>query len=57
MAVGGRGPDPTRLYLNEIGQHDLLTAEEERRLGKLIKDGQAAVQRFSDTDTLPSAKR
>jgi RNA polymerase primary sigma factor len=30
------------MYLNEIGQVDLLTAEDERRLGKLIKDGIAA---------------
>jgi RNA polymerase primary sigma factor len=36
------GPDAVRLYLNEIGQVDLLNAEDERRLGKLIKDGIAA---------------
>jgi RNA polymerase sigma factor (sigma-70 family) len=30
------------MYLNEIGQVDLLNAEDERRLGKLIKDGIAA---------------
>ena len=36
------GPDAVRMYLNEIGQVDLLTAEDERRLGKLIKDGIAA---------------
>jgi RNA polymerase primary sigma factor len=30
------------MYLNEIGQVDLLNAEDERRLGKLIKDGLAA---------------
>jgi RNA polymerase primary sigma factor len=57
MAVGGRGPDPTRLYLNEIGQHDLLTAEDERRLGKLIKDGQAAVQRLADGNVPVSEKQ
>ena len=28
-----------RLYLNEIGQVDLLTADDERRLGKAIRDG------------------
>ena len=32
------GPDAVRMYLNEIGQVDLLNAEDERRLGKLIKD-------------------
>ena len=57
MAVGGRGPDPTRLYLNEIGQHDLLTAEDERRLGKLIKEGQIAVQRLADGDVPVSEKQ
>lgn len=36
------GPDAVRMYLNEIGQVDLLNAEDERRLGKLIKDGIAA---------------
>jgi len=33
------GPDAVRLYLNEIGQVDLLTADDERRLGKAIRDG------------------
>lgn len=33
------GPDAVRMYLNEIGQVDLLTADDERRLGKQIKDG------------------
>ncbi|NDC26490.1 MAG: sigma-70 family RNA polymerase sigma factor [Actinobacteria bacterium] len=36
------GPDAVRMYLNEIGQVDLLTADDERRLGKAIKDGLAA---------------
>ena len=36
-----------RLYLNEIGQHTLLTSDDERRLGKLIKDGQVAVERLT----------
>jgi RNA polymerase primary sigma factor len=42
------GPDAVRLYLNEIGQVDLLTADDERRLGKAIRDGldaQAALDR------------
>ena len=33
------GPDAVRLYLNEIGQVDLLTADDERRLGKAIRVG------------------
>jgi RNA polymerase primary sigma factor len=41
-----------RLYLNEIGQHDLISAEEERRLGKLIKDGIVAVERLSSGEVL-----
>ena len=43
------GPDAVRMYLNEIGQVDLLNAEDERRLGKLIKDGIAA-QAVLDAD-------
>ena len=34
--------DAVRLYLQEIGQVDLLTAEDERRLGKAIRDMQVA---------------
>ena len=33
------GPDAVRMYLNEIGQVDLLNADDEKRLGKAIKDG------------------
>jgi len=36
------GPDAVRMYLNEIGQVDLLTADDEKRLGKAIKEGLAA---------------
>ena len=58
MAVTERGSDAMRLYLNEIGQHDLLTAEDERRLGKLIKDGQEAAERLTgDEKVEPSEKR
>ncbi len=35
-------PDAVRMYLNEIGQVDLLTADDEKRLGKAIKEGLAA---------------
>ena len=58
MAVTERSSDAMRLYLNEIGQHDLLTADDERRLGKLIKDGQAAADRLtSDSKVEPGEKR
>lgn len=33
------GPDAVRMYLNEIGQVDLLNADDEKRLGRAIKDG------------------
>lgn len=35
-------PDAVRMYLNEIGQVDLLTADDEKRLGKAIKEGLVA---------------
>lgn len=35
-------PDAVRMYLNEIGQVELLTADDEKRLGKSIKEGLAA---------------
>ena len=47
MAVTERGSDAMRLYLNEIGQHTLLTSEDERRLGKLIKKGKEVVESFN----------
>jgi RNA polymerase primary sigma factor len=39
-AIGSdTGPDAVRMYLNEIGQVDLLTADDEKRLGRSIKNG------------------
>ena len=32
------GPDAVRLYLNEIGQVELLTADDERRQPRLCSD-------------------
>jgi RNA polymerase primary sigma factor len=47
-----------RQYLNEIGKHDLISAEEERRLGKLIKDGIVAAERLTnETDLSVEEKR
>jgi RNA polymerase primary sigma factor len=37
--------DAVRMYLQEIGQVELLSAEDERRLGKAIRDMQAAKMR------------
>jgi RNA polymerase primary sigma factor len=36
--------DTVRMYLREIGQVDLLTAEDERRLAQLIEEGHHAAQ-------------
>ena len=58
MAVTERGSDAMRLYLNEIGQHTLLTSDDERRLGKLIKDGLVAVERLTGEEPIdPGEKR
>ena len=57
MAVTERGSDAMRQYLNDIGKHDLLTADDERRLGKLIKDGQAAEQKLRDGDVTIAEKQ
>jgi RNA polymerase primary sigma factor len=37
------------MYLNEIGQVDLLTADDEKRLGKQIKDGLEAKKQLDET--------
>ena len=36
--------DVTQLYLNDVGQHALLTAEEELRLARLIREGDFAAR-------------
>jgi RNA polymerase primary sigma factor len=38
--------DGVRMYLREIGQVDLLTGEDERRLAQLIEEGNLATQRI-----------
>ena len=38
----GDAADPVRLYLQEIGQVELLTIDEERRLARLVGDGVVA---------------
>jgi RNA polymerase primary sigma factor len=53
---GGDSPDTVRQYLNEIGQVPLLTSAEEKNLGKAVKDGQKAQQRFEDAKASGKAK-
>ena len=43
---GGPDADLLRLYLNEIGQHDLLTREDEQRIGRVIDAGRQAAARL-----------
>lgn len=57
MAVTERGSDAMRLYLNEIGQHTLLTSDDERRLGKLIKEGQVAVERLTGDQPIEAGEK
>src|SRR6056297_884151 len=42
----GGTSDAVRMYLREIGQVDLLTVEDERRLAQLIEEGKIAAQRI-----------
>ena len=44
---GGPDADLLRLYLNEIGQHDLLTRDDEQRIGRVIDAGRQATARLS----------
>ncbi len=42
--VAGEEPDANRLYLREINNRPLLTADEERSLGRAARDGDAAAR-------------
>ena len=44
----GGTSDTVRLYLREIGQVDLLTTEDERRLAQLIEEGQLAAAKIDE---------
>jgi RNA polymerase primary sigma factor len=56
---GGPDADLLRMYLNEIGQHELLTREDEQRAGRVIDAGRRASARLADDDAgdLPEATR
>ncbi len=47
----GTTSDGVRMYLREIGQVDLLTGEDERRLAQLIERGQLAAARIDEAAT------
>ncbi|MGA1363183.1 MAG: sigma-70 family RNA polymerase sigma factor [Ilumatobacteraceae bacterium] len=58
-AAAGAGPeagDSVRMYLHEIGQVDLLTAEDERRLGRAIREMQDARHQLATTTPGVAAK-
>ncbi len=44
----GMTSDGVRMYLREIGQVDLLTGDDERRLAQLIEEGHVAAERIDD---------
>ena len=48
VRVEGGTSDTVRLYLREIGQVDLLSTEDERRLAQLIEEGHQAAQRIDE---------
>ena len=45
----GLTSDGVRMYLREIGQVDLLTGDDERRLAQLIEEGHLAAQRIDES--------
>ena len=63
--AGPRGDNSTsdtvRMYLREIGQVDLLTVEDERRLAQLIEEGKIAAARIDElngsADLAPGEER
>ena len=53
----GGTSDTVRLYLREIGQVDLLTTEDERRLAQLIEEGQSAAAQIDEGGTDETSER
>jgi RNA polymerase primary sigma factor len=49
--------DAVGAYLEAIGRHDLLTKDDEARLGKLVMDGLAALERIDSGARLTPAQR
>ena len=50
-------PDVLRLYLADIGKHDVLTRADEQRLGRLIEKGRRAAAALERGGDLPEAER
>ncbi len=46
----GGTSDAVRMYLREIGEVDLLTVEDERRLAQLIEEGHLAAQKIDEIE-------
>ena len=49
--------DLLRLYLDQIGKHELLDREDEQRLGRVIDAGRRAAKALRADDPLPEQKR
>src|SRR5215218_2252944 len=58
--AGENAPDADllRVYLNEIGKHELLTREDEQRIGEVIDAGRQATAMLAEAgaDDLPAAE-
>jgi len=50
-------PDSVTLYLESVGHHDLLTAEEETSLAQAMEEGRRAAARLKAGDALPPVER
>jgi RNA polymerase primary sigma factor len=57
VRVEGGTSDTVRLYLREIGQVDLLSTEDERRLAQLIEEGHHAAQKIDEGVFDPTEQR
>ncbi len=51
------GQDAVGAYLDSIGRHDLLTKDDEARLGKIVMDGLAALDRLETATRLSPTER
>src|SRR5260370_30888820 len=49
--------DAVGAYLEAIGRHDLLTKDDEARLGRLVMDGLAALERLESPGRLSATQR